>query len=218
MTQGSNDRDPRLQFPSAPLENEIWQGDPDRKAVALTFDTEEDTAEELPKILDLLDEFDCKGSFFIRGEWAEEQPDALREIVRRGHPVSNHTWSHRAMTMMDDAEIAEELEKTEDVVRRVAGVSTKPFWRIPIGYRNEELVEKVEALGYRHAWLSAFADPRGDDPPEKAIAFGLSRARNGAIYLYHPRVPGVGAVVRAVMTQLREQGYAFQTVAEIVAS
>ena len=215
MTQ--QERDPRLKFPDKPLDEEVWQGNPDRKAVAFTFDTEEDTAAELPKILDHLDRYDAKGTFFIRGEWAEANPDALREIVHRGHPLGNHTWSHREMVTMPESEIAQELNRTEEVVQRIAGVSTRPYWRIPIGYRTPEVMAITEKLGYKHAWLSAFADPRGDDPPEKAIAFGLSRARNGCIYLYHPRVPNVSQVVAGVMKELHDQGYAFHTVAQITA-
>ncbi|MDA1096350.1 MAG: polysaccharide deacetylase family protein [Chloroflexi bacterium] len=190
-------------------------GKPHRKAVAFTFDVEEDTDAELPQILDLLDQHASRGTFFIRGQWAEDNPAALREIVRRGHPIHNHTWSHRAMTVMDESEIRDELQRTEEAVVRITGVSTKPYWRVPIGYRDARLMEIAGRLGYRHAWLSAFADPRGTDSPEKAVEFALARARNGTIYLYHPRVAGISRIVATVMQALRDQGYAFQTVAEI---
>jgi peptidoglycan/xylan/chitin deacetylase (PgdA/CDA1 family) len=215
--QQQQQQDPRLRFPERPLDDEIWQGNPDRKAVAFTFDVEEDTRVELPKLLDLLDQYRSKATFFIRGEWAHEHPDQLRQIVRRGHALGNHTWSHRPMVTMTDDQIRRELVVTEEEVQGIAGVSTKPYWRVPIGYRDKRLMDLTKRLGYTHAWLSAFADPRPGDPPEKAVQFALSRARNGCIYLYHPRVPGISDIVAQVMKELHDQGYAFQTIAEIAA-
>lgn len=216
MTQ-EQPRDPRLQFPPKPLDEEVWQGNPDRKAVALTFDTEGDTAPELPKLLDLLDARRSKATFFILGEWADGNPEALREIVRHGHRIGNHTYTHRELVTATDAQIADELNRTEEAVQRIAGITTKPWWRIPIGYRDSRVMRVAERLGYKHAWLSAFADPRPGDPPDRAVQFALTRARNGCIYLYHPRNPGTAALVEQVMAQLAAQGYAFHTFDQIAA-
>jgi peptidoglycan/xylan/chitin deacetylase (PgdA/CDA1 family) len=208
----------RPTFPAQPLENDIWQGNASRKAVAFTFDVEGYTDIELPCILDLLDEYSSKGTFFIQGAWAQTNPDQLRDIVRRGHAIGNHSWSHKDMVHMDDSEIATELQSTEIVVQEIAGVTTKPYWRCPLGSRDAHLLEVVDNLGYLHGWLSARADPRDGDDPEIAVQFSLSRARNGTIYLYHPRILGVCSVIREVMQKLNSGGYAFHTLQQISAN
>ena len=206
---------PRPTYPPQPLEEDIWQGNPDRKAMAFTSDIEDDTTVELPRILDLLDQYSSKGTFFIQGAWAEANPDQLRQIIQRGHAIGNHSWSHKDMVSMSQEEIADELQRTEEVVQRIAVVTTKPYWRCPLGSRDKRLMQVAQGLGYLHGWLSAQADPREGDLPERAVQFANSRARNGAIYLYHPRVPGISSVVSQVMQELHGQGYAFQTLTEI---
>lgn len=211
----NTDPSQRPTFPPQPLEKDIWEGNLSRKAIAFTFDIEGSTGIELPCILDLFDEYASKGTFFIQGAWAQANPEQLRTIVQRGHAIGNHSWSHKDMVHMDDAEITTELERTERIVQEIAGVTTKPYWRCPLGSRDAHLLEVANNLGYRHGWLSARADPRDGDDSETAVQFSLSRARNGTIYLYHPRILGVCRVVRDVMHQLHSQGYAFHTLQQI---
>src|SRR5829696_9686456 len=116
----------------------IPQLDTSRKVVALTFDAGSD-AGYASRILDtLLKANKVKASFGMTGKWAEAHPALLRRIVREGHTVMNHTYSHRSFTgsstgtaPLSYKQRSHELRKTESAVQRIAGVSTKPYFRPP---------------------------------------------------------------------------------------
>jgi peptidoglycan/xylan/chitin deacetylase (PgdA/CDA1 family) len=113
----------------------ITQLDTSRKVVALTFDAGSDVG-YASRILDTLKANRVKASFGITGKWAEAHPALLRRIVREGHTVMNHTYSHRSFTgsstgtaPLSYKQRSAELRKTESAVQRIAGVSTKPYFR-----------------------------------------------------------------------------------------
>src|SRR5215208_7497297 len=115
----------------------IPQLDISRKVVALTFDAGSD-AGYASRILDTLKANRVKASFGMTGKWAEAHPALLRRIVREGHTVMNHTYSHRSFTGSSTSaaplsykQRSAELRKTESAVQRIAGVSTKPYFRPP---------------------------------------------------------------------------------------
>jgi peptidoglycan-N-acetylglucosamine deacetylase len=117
----------------------ITQLDISRKVVALTFDAGSD-AGYASRILDTLKANRVKASFGMTGKWAEAHPALLRRMVREGHTVMNHTYSHRSFTgsstgtaPLSYKQRSAELRKTESAVQRIAGVSTKPYFRPPYG-------------------------------------------------------------------------------------
>jgi peptidoglycan/xylan/chitin deacetylase (PgdA/CDA1 family) len=115
----------------------ITQLETSRKLVALTFDAGSD-AGYASRILDTLKANKVKASFGMTGQWAEAHPALLRRIVREGHTVMDHTYSHRSFTgsstgtaPLSYKQRSHELRKTESAVQRIAGVSTKPYFRPP---------------------------------------------------------------------------------------
>ena len=71
----------------------IWEINTDKKVIYLTFD---DGPHPLvtPKVLDILDEFKAKATFFCVGENVEKYPDVYKSILRKGHKTGNHTFNH----------------------------------------------------------------------------------------------------------------------------
>ena len=66
------------------------------RRVALTYD-DGPNPEQTPRLLDLLDRWGAKATFFLIGEWAEREPELIRETVARGHAIGNHTYTHPTM-------------------------------------------------------------------------------------------------------------------------
>ncbi len=78
----------RWLYPSA-----IWRMNPDERAVYLTFD-DGPIPEATPWILDTLDHYGVKATFFMVGDNVRKYPELYEDVVRRGHRVGNHTYNH----------------------------------------------------------------------------------------------------------------------------
>src|SRR5581483_2645343 len=92
----------------------VFSGPPARRAVALTFDDGPDAL--TPDYLDVLDRFGARATFFVVGKAAERFPRELLEIVRRGHEVAGHGYTHTTFPRLPRAELARELERTAALV------------------------------------------------------------------------------------------------------
>jgi peptidoglycan/xylan/chitin deacetylase (PgdA/CDA1 family) len=135
-----------------------------RGEVSLTFDDGPDPS-VTPAVLDLLERHGAYGSFFCVGERVERWPELAAEIVRRGHRVENHTYSHPwQFSLLGARGIAREIDRAQAVIRRATGESPR-LVRAPAGLRNL-LLEPV--LARRGLWLASWTrrglDAFGADP------------------------------------------------------
>lgn len=121
-----------------------------RGEVALTFDDGPDP-EVTPRVLDLLDRWGARASFFLIGRRAAARPQLAAEIVHRGHRVENHTWSHpAAFCCYSSAAQRREIRRAQEAIAGAAGQA--PAWfRAPAGLRNPFLDRELCATGLRLA-------------------------------------------------------------------
>ncbi len=158
---------------------EVERGSPSLPRVALTFDAGGGPG-YVSKILDILGKHGVRSTFFITGLWAEENPDALRQIVAAGHELGNHSYSHPSFTTLSDSEIAQELDKTEAIVRGITGKSTKPFFRPPFGDRDDRVRETVARNGYVTVyWTLDSTDWRPEVTAAQVLRRVVSNTANG---------------------------------------
>src|SRR5512143_14229 len=96
-------------FPSSTFFKPVLiQGPPEARKVALTFD-DGPTPPFTEKILDILREKKVTATFFVCGRNAERHPETMRRIVREGHTLGNHTFSHLSLFMRSSQRMAEEI-------------------------------------------------------------------------------------------------------------
>ena len=139
----------------------LTRGPTYRKEVALTFDggsLNNITSE----ILDILNEHDIQCTFFLTGEFIRKFPKTIKRIVKDGHEVGNHTWSHPKLTSFEENgthktlphitadKLHEELEKTASLFKMVTGKEIARLWRAPYGYYNNEILRWASEAGYKH--------------------------------------------------------------------
>jgi len=155
-----------------------------RNEIALTIDDGPDPA-VTPRVLDLLDRYAARATFFCIGNHAERHPDLCREIVRRGHAIENHSQQHRHnFSVLGPRGLARELQASQDTIARISG-ERPMFFRAPAGLRNLFLEPALARLGLRLAsWSARGFDTRTGDP-ERVKARLLRGLRAGAILLLH---------------------------------
>ncbi len=115
--------------------------------VALTFD--DGPVENTVKILEVLEKYDVKASFFCIGKNIEKHPEIFKMILEQGHFVGNHTYSHtRKMGFLSTEKIIKEIETCEEVCQRVGGVKPSTF-RPPFGIINPKIQMALKKTGHK---------------------------------------------------------------------
>lgn len=174
----------------------------DRHEIALTIDDGPDPV-VTPQVLDMLDRYAAKASFFCIGEKAARYPDLCREIVQRGHAVENHSQHHRHhFALMGRTGLMRELQAAQDTFTAITG--QRPlFFRAPAGLRNPFLDPVLASLGLRLASWSARGFDTRTGCAERVKNRLLHGLRAGAILLLHDgnaaRTPGGIPVILDVL-------------------
>lgn len=151
--------------------------------VALTFDDGPDRA-ATPQVLDALDRYGARGTFFVLGRQASEHPDLIRRMIETGHTVANHTWSHPSLPRLARSERREEIRRGKDAI----GAGGSDLLRPPYGHFDLKTWLDVRTLGYRTiVWSDHCEDWRIMDP---AVLLERLEAAlvPGAILLLHDRL------------------------------
>jgi len=155
-----------------------------RNEIALTIDDGPDPI-VTPQVLDMLDRYAVRASFFCIGEKAARHPDLCREIVRRGHAVENHSQHHRHhFALSGRSGFMRELQAAQDTLTAITGQHPL-FFRAPAGLRNPFLDPVLTRLDLRLvSWSVRGFDTRIGDAErvKKRLLHGL---RAGAILLLH---------------------------------
>lgn len=107
----------------------------ERGYVALTFDDGPDPS-VTPRVLDLLDRYGAKASFFCVGQRVTEYPELVQDIVRRGHSVENHSYCHpKLFACYTLGALSREISRAQGVIERCTGRAPR-FFRAPMGLRS----------------------------------------------------------------------------------
>lgn len=177
----------------------------ERNEVCLTFD-DGPHPEFTPRVLDILDRYGAKASFFCVGERVAAYPQIAREIVRRGHTLESHSHRHAtAFALYGLRALRHEVRAAQDVIGQTTGREPL-FFRAPAGFRSPMLDPVLAALGLRYAsWTR-----RGFDTVDCNVGRVLRRLTRdlaaGDILLLHDSMPRVVDALPALLVQLQARG------------
>lgn len=110
-------------------------------------------AEATQPVLDLLDRYQTKASFFVVGEVAERNPDLIRTVFQKGHEIGCHTFSHKLLWSLDETLFREELERFHAVMKKILGEVKIKGFRAPcfsIDNRNRWALRVLADFGYQY--------------------------------------------------------------------
>ena len=114
--------------------------------VALTFNCAWDQ-NDIPQLLELLEQEKIKATFFLVGQWMEQYPDSVRQIAKAGHEIGNHSYSHVDFVGADEETIRQQMEKTDALIRELTG--QKPtLARVPSGSYDSRVIRFLRQQGY----------------------------------------------------------------------
>jgi peptidoglycan/xylan/chitin deacetylase (PgdA/CDA1 family) len=193
------------------------------KQLALTYDDGPNDPHTLG-LLEVLAKHNVGATFFLIGSYVKKRPELAREIVKAGHVVGNHTFTHPLLTFKSAAEVRQELSTCRSALEDAVGQHSNLF-RPPFGGRRPAVLRIVRDLGLTPImWNVTGYD--WDAPPSAVIEQKVTRQiRGGDVILLHDgghkqmgadRSQTVVATDRLI-AKYKSQGYEFKTIPQMMA-
>mgnify|MGYP000936307261 CR=1 FL=1 len=199
--------------------NAFFAEDTEEKKIYLTFDAGFENG-NTPAILDALKKHQVKATFFVVGTYIDSEPELIRQIIKEGHTVGNHTWHHPDMSHISSIEdFQKELEYVETAYKNVTGKNMTKYYRPPQGKYSEANLQMAKELGYKSFfWSLAYVDWYQDNQPSHEEAFEklLGRIHPGAIVLLHSTSSTNAEILDELLTKWEEMGYHFASLDDLI--
>lgn len=184
------------------------------KVLAISFDAAWGGA-QTPALLDILDEYGVKTTFFLVGIWVERYPELVKEIVVRGHEIGNHSTSHPQMSKLTDAKIREELKTTSDRIEQLTGIRPTLF-RPPYGDYNDKVVTVSRAEGYECVQWNVDSLDWKNRGVDDLIRNATKNNKPGDIVLFHNDSQYIVNALPAILKAYQDAGFTIVPVSEIL--
>lgn len=187
------------------------------KRIALTFD-DGPHPRLTPKILEILDEYGIKATFFVIGQNVENYPEAMKLLAESGCEIGNHTYSHKNIRTMSEGQIEFEISKCNELLLKEFGVIPS-IVRPPQGVYNSNLQRVSNSANCNIILWSIDTRDWAHTNPWEISKKVLGSVSNGDIILMHDYVAGFSPTcdaLRLIIPELLERGYEFVTVSELI--
>lgn len=184
-----------------------------RKLVALTFDDGPHPT-VTKQILNLLDKYDAKATFFVLGTQVNKNKEILKAVKEKGHEIGNHSYSHKKLTKLTIKQVENEINSTNKIIKEVTGEEATVM-RPPYGSTNKQInkMMKVPVV----LWTVDTLDWKYKDA-KKLLPMVKKNIHNHSIILMHDIHQSTADGLESVLAYLKEEGYEFVTVSELLAS
>ena len=187
---------------------------PETKRISLTFDDGPHPT-QTPLLLDILKSYDVQATFFVIGCYVESRSNIVARIHNEGHQLGNHTFSHSNMFNLTMNEVLSEIDRTNELIYKAAGVETKIF-RPPFGALQEE--KRFELFQKREMPTVLWSvDPKDWLRPGKQhiLDHVVRYSRSGSIVLTHDIYRSTVNAIPEILEYLLAEGYSFETVSNL---
>ena len=153
------------------------------RTLALTFDDGPNPA-VTPRLLDLLDRYDARATFFVIGRYVRACPALAAEIARRGHSLGNHTDTHPNLLWLSRTQVLNELARCDDAILQATGQRTA-IMRPPYGYRAPQVHAAARQAGLDPPIMWSTTARDWTSQPIAKLMRRLQRVQAGDIVLMH---------------------------------
>ena len=178
------------------------------RSIFLTFD--DGPNEEVTSwILDTLDKYNAKATFFCVGENVEKYPKAYREILERGHNTGNHTYNHFNSRDYSDESYIKNVEKASELIK-------SPLFRPPYGRIRPRLAKKLRHLGFKPVlWTVLSYDFDAELTPGFIFRKIVRQSRPGSIIVFHDNIKAyknLQILLPRYLAFFSNKGYRFRSI------
>ncbi|WP_424924853.1 polysaccharide deacetylase family protein [Bacillus safensis] len=184
--------------------------DPNKKAIALTFDDGPNPA-TTSKILDALKKNKGHATFFVLGSRVQYYPGMLADILKGGNEIGNHSYSHPLLTRLPLEEAVKQVKDTQQLIEKASGYTPTHF-RPPYGGTNQDI---NHAIGMKVTLWDVDPEDWKIRNSQQITNRVLSHAADGRTVLMHDIYESSAQAAVKIIHELTKQGYQLVTVSEL---
>lgn len=192
----------------------VYSVEREDKVISVTFDASWG-GDKTMAILDLLDEYDAKATFFLVGIWVDKYPELVKEIHDRGHEIGNHSDSHPHMTQISESKMRQELSGMSDKLEALTGQRPTLF-RPPYGDYNNKVVTVSRDAGYECVQWSIDSLDWKNRGVDDLVKRATTNVQPGDIILFHNDSEYIVQALPAILQTYQAQGFQMIPAGEIL--
>nr|WP_319488013.1 polysaccharide deacetylase family protein [uncultured Caproiciproducens sp.] len=184
------------------------------KKISISFDAAWGN-EETQTLIDILNKYNVKTTFFVVGAWVDKYPESVKALVNAGHEVCNHSNTHPHMPKLARTEMAAQLTDCNNKIKSITGISPLLF-RPPYGDYDNALIETVKSVNmYCIQWDVDSLDWKNPTPSDM-ITRVTTKVKSGSIVLFHNGAKNTPAALPKIIETLQGQGYQIVPVSQLI--
>lgn len=186
----------------------------DEKVCAISFDAAWG-ADNTQKILDVLEQYKVKATFFVVGNWADDYPETCKAIAEAGHEVMNHSNAHDHFNSLSAEAIVADVQKCNEKIMAVTGVCPTLI-RCPYGEYDDHVIAAIRSMGMEPIqWDVDSLDWKGISA-EEITRRVTGKLQCGSIVLFHNAGEHTPEALPAILDYLNREGYRLVPISEII--
>ena len=186
----------------------------DDNRIAISFDAAWGSEKTL-EILDILDDYNVKTTFFLVGFWVDAYPERTQQIAQRGHEIGNHSTNHPNMPTLSPEQMQQEILQTHQKIEELTGTSPTLF-RPPFGDYNNDLIDILHQMDYECIQWSIDSLDWKDIGTEAIVQRVTSDVQGGDIILFHNNSEDVLEFLPLVLEELQRQGFEIVPISQLL--
>lgn len=187
--------------------------------IALTFD-DGPHPRLTPQILDILNKYGVKATFFVVGSNVKAYPDVVKRVLDDGHELGNHTENHINLEKSNSRNVIKELKDSHDDVLELCDFNMK-YFRPPMGAVNKTVCQIAKKMDYDVILWSIDTEDWRHLSVDKITDNIYKNIKSGSIILFHDYISNGSPTPEAIdiiIPQLQEKGYNFVTIGQLLES
>ncbi len=186
----------------------------DSKVCALSFDAAWGN-EDTQTLIDILDRYQVKATFFVVGEWVDKYPESVKALSDAGHEIMCHSNDHAHFNTLSADQIAADINACCDKIEAVTG--TRPtLFRPPFGEYDDHVVTTVRGMGMEIIqWDVDSLDWKDYDAPTITQRV-TSKVGPGSIVLFHNAALHTPEALPSILEYLLQEGYDVVPISQLI--
>lgn len=210
--KGNGAQEAAAQAPNKELP--IYSVQTDEKKVAISFDAAWGDEKTL-QILDILDQYQIKTTFFLVGFWVDKYPEHVAQIDARGHEIGNHSTTHPHMSQLRADQVRQEVQTTSDKIAAITGKPTTLF-RPPYGDYNNQLILTLRDMGHYPIQWSVDSLDWKDPGVAQLVKNVTGKIKAGDIVLFHNNSTHIVQALPQILDSMKEKGLSVVPISELI--
>lgn len=202
----------RQYYPAEPGAIFYVSGSP--QLVALTFETLW-SSRDLERLLAILEEEEAGATFFISGTWLQHNPEAAQLILNKGFEIGNHTFSHRNLLYLNQAEIDAEIGGFNELCRELLEYRPRLF-RPALGMYNGMILKQAEMHRLQTVLWSVESYDTISESSAAIVERVMGRIHGGAVIVFRAGAPHLPEALPELLSAMAAQGYRAVSASELL--